>query len=168
APYNQKTVKRHYGFGATQQNGSLAAGGVTIGGVNAPVSSWSDTQIVVTVPSGVPPCPVQQQAQYGGSAAQCGELVIKTGAARTGGNVTGVTITRGGSYTTAPTVTFGAAPAGGTTATGTANLGGGRVTSVAVTNGGTGFTSAPTVTFTGGGGSGATATATVRKRVTAV
>src|SRR5437016_8559511 len=168
SPYNRKTVKRHYGFGATQQNGTLAAGGVTIGGVNATVSSWSDTQIVVTVPSGVPSCPVQQQAQYGGSAAQCGELVIKTGAVRTGGNVTGVTITRGGSYNTAPTVTFGTAPAGGTNATGTANLGGGRVTSVAVTNGGTGFTSAPTVTFTGGGGSGATATAAVRKHVTAV
>src|SRR5205823_455399 len=61
APYNQKTVKRHYGFGATQQNGTLAAGGVTIGGGNATVSSWSDTQIVVTVPSGVPSCPVQQQ-----------------------------------------------------------------------------------------------------------
>src|SRR5204862_825500 len=93
-------VLRHYGFGATQQNGTLAAGGVTIGGVNAPVSSWSDTQIVVSVPSGVPPCTVQQQAQYGGSAAQCGELVIKTGGVRTEGNVTGVTITRGGSYNT--------------------------------------------------------------------
>src|SRR6266581_7083767 len=54
APYNAKTVLRHYGFGATQRNGTLASGGVTIGGVNAPVSSWSDTQIVVSVPSGVP------------------------------------------------------------------------------------------------------------------
>ena len=168
APYNQKTVKRHYGFGATQQNGSLAAGGVTIGGVNAPVSSWSDTQIVVTVPSGVPPCPVQQQAQYGGSAAQCGELVIKTGAARTGGNVTGVTVTRGGSYSTAPTVTFGAPPAGGTRATGTANLGGSGVASVTVSNGGTGFTSAPAVSFTGGGGTGAAGTAVLRRKATAV
>jgi hypothetical protein len=167
APYNQKTIRRHYGFGnATGVNGT--AGSVTIGGVPAPVTSWSDSQIVVSVPNGVPACGVQQQAIYGGSAAQCGELVINTSATAAGGNVTGVTITRGGSYNTAPTVTFGAAPAGGTTATGTANLGGGRVTSVAVTNGGTGFTSAPTVTFTGGGGSGATATATVRKRVTAV
>src|SRR5437016_13724143 len=88
APYNQKTVNRHYGFGATQQNTGLASGGVTIGGVNAPVSSWSDTQIVVTAPSGVPPCAVQPQAQYGGSAAQCGELVITTGATPQGGRGT--------------------------------------------------------------------------------
>jgi hypothetical protein len=169
APYNLKAVKRHYGFGASQQNGTLAAGGVTIGGVNAPVSSWSDTTIVVRVPSGVPACPVQQQAQYGGSAAQCGELVITTGASRSGGNVTGVTITRGGSYNTAPTVTFGAAPAGGTTATGTAVLGGGGVASVTMTNGGTtSYTSAPTVSFTGGGGTAAAGTAVMRRRVTAV
>src|SRR5438132_4258266 len=167
APYNQKTIRRHYGFGSATGVNSTS-GSVSIGGVAATVNSWSDSQIVVAVPAGVPACEVQQQAIYGGSAALCGELVITTAATAAGGTVTGVTITRGGSYNTAPTVTFGAAPAGGTTATGTANLGGGRVTSVAVTNGGTGFTSAPTVTFTGGGGSGATATATVRKRVTAV
>src|ERR1700719_926648 len=171
APYNQKTIKRHYGFG-NQQNGTLAAGRVTIGGVNATVNSWTDTQIQVTVPSGVLPCAVQQQAQYGGSAAQCGQLVITSGAARTGGNVTGVTITRGGSYTTAPTVTFGAAPAGGITATGTANLGGSGVASVSVTNGGAGFTSVRGVTFTstnaGGGGTGAAGAAVLRRKVTAV
>ncbi|MEK7399885.1 MAG: DUF2589 domain-containing protein [Candidatus Poribacteria bacterium] len=37
----------------------------------------------------------------------------------------------------------------------------GTVSSVAVTNGGAGYTSAPTVAFTGGGGTGATATATI-------
>src|SRR5204863_4954451 len=62
APYNQKTVQRHYGFGAT-------TGSVSIGGVAASVGSWNDSQIVVTVPSGVPSCDVQQQAIYGGSAA---------------------------------------------------------------------------------------------------
>jgi fibronectin-binding autotransporter adhesin len=41
------------------------------------------------------------------------------------------------------------------------DLRGGYETTVAVTNGGTGYTTAPTVTFSGGGGSGATATATV-------
>lgn len=41
----------------------------------------------------------------------------------------------------------------------TRNAGG--ITGVAVTTGGTGYTSAPTVTFTGGAGSGAAATATV-------
>ncbi len=43
--------------------------------------------------------------------------------------------------------------------------GAGPVNSVAITSGGTGYTSAPTVTFTGGGGSGATATATVANGV---
>ncbi|MGE5054455.1 MAG: choice-of-anchor D domain-containing protein [Acidobacteriota bacterium] len=42
------------------------------------------------------------------------------------------------------------------------------VSSVTVTNGGSGFTSAPTVTFTNGGGSGAAATANVTQSVTSV
>ncbi len=63
-PFNAKTVTRHYGFGATQGTGKA-----TIGGITATVTSWSDTQIKVTVPSGVAACAVQQQAQYGGSAA---------------------------------------------------------------------------------------------------
>ena len=41
APFNQKTVARHYGFGNTQ-------GTVTIGGVSAPVDTWTDSQIVVS------------------------------------------------------------------------------------------------------------------------
>ena len=49
---------------------------------------------------------------------------------------------------------------GGTGAAATAALGT-EVTSVAVTNGGRGYTSAPAVTFLGGGGSGAAATAVI-------
>jgi hypothetical protein len=75
APYNQKTITRNYGFGAS--------GTVTIGGVNATVNSWSDTTIVAVVPGTVPPCPVQQQNQYGGpipgTFARCGQLVITRG-----------------------------------------------------------------------------------------
>jgi len=71
APFDCKTVSRHYGFG-TRGAGSS----VTIGGVPAAIGSWSETSITVTVPAGVPACTVQQQAQYGGSAAQCGQLVI--------------------------------------------------------------------------------------------
>ena len=71
-PYNQKFIKRHFGFGT-------AAGTVTIGGVAATVGTWSDSLLTVTVPSGVQPCPVQQQAQYSGSTALCGELIITTG-----------------------------------------------------------------------------------------
>src|SRR5262249_34348101 len=94
-PWNAKTVTRHYGFGASQGTGS-----VTIGGVTATVSSWSDDTIVVTLPTGqgvpqVPSCPApQQQAQYGGSPALCGELVITAGNGKR--SIDTVTITIGG------------------------------------------------------------------------
>jgi hypothetical protein len=79
APFNQKTVLRHYGFGA-----SRGTGGVTIGGAIGNVTGWSDTTITVAVPpntsSTIPLCSLQQQTQYGGIAgARCGELVITTG-----------------------------------------------------------------------------------------
>jgi hypothetical protein len=97
APYNQQTTTRHYGFGAS-------AGTVTIGGVTAAIQSWSDTQIKVTVPAvggtkGVPLCAVQQQAQYGGSTAYCGELVVTTASGQQ--SVDTVNVTIGGK---APTV----------------------------------------------------------------
>jgi hypothetical protein len=90
APYNQQTVTRHYGFGST-------AGTVTIGGVTAPIQNWSDTQITVTVPAvggtnGVPLCAVQQQAQYGGSTAYCGQLVVTTAAGQQSIDTVNVTI----------------------------------------------------------------------------
>ena len=89
APFNQKTVTRHYGFGASQ-----GTGGVTIGGKTATVTSWSDTSITVTVPAGVPNCAVQQQGQYGGSTAQCGQLVITAGNGKQ--SIDTVTVTIGG------------------------------------------------------------------------
>lgn len=49
----------------------------------------------------------------------------------------------------------------GTGAAGTATVAGNAVTSVTVTNGGSGYSFAPAVTFSGGGGSGAAGTATV-------
>ncbi len=60
APYNAQQITRHYGFGTSQ-------GTVTIGGVPATVvaNGWSDGAITVTVPAGIPPCPVQQQVQFG-------------------------------------------------------------------------------------------------------
>jgi hypothetical protein len=93
APFNQKTINRHYGFGATQGTGS-----VTIGGITATVTSWSDTTIVVTLPTTatnqVPLCSIQQQVQYGGSQARCGELVITADNRKK--SVDAVTITIGG------------------------------------------------------------------------
>jgi hypothetical protein len=56
--------------------------------------SWSDTSITVTVPTGVANCAVQQQAQYGGSTAQCGQLVITAGNGKQ--SIDTVTVTIGG------------------------------------------------------------------------
>ena len=73
APYNQKTVTRHYGFGASQGTGT-----VTIGGATVTATGWSDTSITVTVPGSVsvPNCAIQQQGQ---GTAKCGQLVITRG-----------------------------------------------------------------------------------------
>jgi hypothetical protein len=91
APYNQKTITRHYGFGTT-------AGTVTIGGKTAIVNpgDWTDSQIIAYVPSGVSPCAIQQQAQYapGATPALCGQLVIT--AANGKQSIDTVTVTIGG------------------------------------------------------------------------
>jgi len=100
APFNLKTVTHHYGFGTrclgpTPGNTTCnTLSSVTIGGVSAVVNSWSDTQIHVTVPTGVPNCVIQQQAQYGGKSAQCGQLVITAGNGKQ--SVDTVTVTIGG------------------------------------------------------------------------
>ncbi|RQH05468.1 choice-of-anchor Q domain-containing protein [Paraburkholderia dinghuensis] len=90
APYNQKFVTRHYGFGTTKGTGS-----VTIGGVNAPVTSWSDTQITVTVPTLnvlQSSCTIQQRGIT--TATRCGELVITSGNGKK--SIDTVTVTIGG------------------------------------------------------------------------
>jgi hypothetical protein len=94
APWNNKTITRHYGFGDTQGTGS-----VKIGGITANVVTWGDSTITVTLPNDasqqVPLCLVQQQAQYNGvSGARCGELVITAGNGKK--SVDAVTITVGG------------------------------------------------------------------------
>jgi hypothetical protein len=109
APFNAKKITRHYGFG-TQGTGS-----VTIGGVAAKVSSWSDSQIVVTVPSvggssGIPLCAIQQQQQYSGlpganGNTYCGELLITAGNGKQ--SIDAVTVTVGGS---APKYVAGTTP----------------------------------------------------------
>ncbi len=92
APYSAKKVTRHYGFGTT--TGTVALVGSD--GVARPLTgvSWSDTTITGTVPSGVPNCLMQQQLQYGGSTAQCGELAIT--AANGKQSIDTVTVTIGG------------------------------------------------------------------------
>jgi Bacterial Ig domain len=119
APFNAKTLTRHYGFGS--QCTAPAAGNatcntlssVTIGGVAATITGWSDQQITVTVPSTVPACALQQEAQYGGTPAQCGELVVTAGNGKQ--SIDAVTVTIGGK---APThVNNSSAPPAGAFAT---------------------------------------------------
>ncbi|PYX47562.1 MAG: hypothetical protein DMG83_04330 [Acidobacteria bacterium] len=92
APYNQKTILRHYGFGNT-------VGTVTVGGVPLTNVSWSDTSITGTVNlsgggQSVPLCTIQQQAMFGGSTAHCGELAITTAGGQA--SIDTVTVTIGG------------------------------------------------------------------------
>jgi len=94
APYNQKTVTRHYGFGTTQGTGF-----VTIGGVNAPVTFWSDQLIRVTVPSltsAQSSCKIAQRTTPSslGASARCGELSITAGNGKR--SVDAVTVTIAG------------------------------------------------------------------------
>ncbi|MBZ5569653.1 MAG: hypothetical protein LAN64_17640 [Acidobacteriia bacterium] len=99
APFNQKTIRRHYGFGATA--GTVALVGSD--GVPHPLTgvSWSDTQITGTVPNGVPDCAVQQQPVFGGPPAgqpeSCGELIITTAAGQK--SIDTVTVTIGNGHT---------------------------------------------------------------------
>jgi Abnormal spindle-like microcephaly-assoc'd, ASPM-SPD-2-Hydin len=90
-PYNQRTVLRHYGFGSTGTVALVGSDGVAH---NLTGVSWNDTTITGTVPDGVPACPIQQQAIYGGSAASCGELVITAGTGQR--SIDTVTVTIGG------------------------------------------------------------------------
>jgi len=95
APFNLKKVQRHYGFGGTK-------GTVTIGGYAVPaanITTWSDPSIVLSIPAtaAIPPCRIQQQAQYvpaGTTTALCGELVITAVSGRQ--SIDTVTVTIGG------------------------------------------------------------------------
>jgi hypothetical protein len=98
-PFNKRTIKRHYGFGGQcmTPDGSATCNtksSVTIGGKIATIVSWDDGTIKVDVPAGVANCALQQQTQYGGSTAQCGELVIMAGNGKQ--SIDAVTVTIGG------------------------------------------------------------------------
>ena len=92
APYNQKTITRHYGFGGTA--GSVALIGAD--GVAHPLTNvgWSKLAITATVnASDLPPlCTVQQRGQTN---VRCGELVIT--AANGKQSIDAITVTVGGS-----------------------------------------------------------------------
>ncbi len=110
APYNQQKVPRNYGFGTCGSVSSSGTGPCSValvGSDGVPRSltsvSWSDSTIKGTVPGNVANCPVQQQTQYSGSSARCGQLVITTANTAAAGqpsnaktSVDTVTVTIGG------------------------------------------------------------------------
>jgi hypothetical protein len=99
APWNQKYIQRHYGFGGTA--GTVALLGSD--GVARPLTgvSWSDAVITGTVPGGLPQCTIQQQSIYRTRTGAtsfgnelCGQLVIT--AANGKQSIDTVTVTVGG------------------------------------------------------------------------
>jgi hypothetical protein len=90
APFNLKTITRHYGFGTGATAALVGADGIS----HAMTCTGSDLTMSCSVPTGVPNCPVQQQTQYGGSTAQCGELRITTASGQQ--SIDTVTVTIGG------------------------------------------------------------------------
>jgi hypothetical protein len=97
APFNQKTVIRRYSFGSTAGSVALvSADGSTTVPLTVASGGWTDTAITATVPTLATTmnCLIQQQAQFGGSTARCGQLVIT--AANGKQSVDAVTVTIGG------------------------------------------------------------------------
>jgi len=102
APYNQKVITRHYGFGSQCTAPSPTCetiSSVTIGGLAATINSWTDSTINVTVPAGLPPCTVQQIGAP--STAYCGEVVVTAGNGKQ--TIDGITVTLGGKTPTVVT-----------------------------------------------------------------
>jgi hypothetical protein len=100
-PFNQKKVTRHYGFGTAPTGGcsngnpNAACPNVTVGGAPLHGVTWNDTTITGTVQAtAVPACGVQQQPQYGGLPAMCGQLMITTVSGLQ--SIDAVTVTIGG------------------------------------------------------------------------
>jgi hypothetical protein len=103
APYNQKFLTRHYGFGNTQGSGSVAI--IGSGGIPHYLTtvSWSDSTITGTVPDGVPSCategsPLQINSfsdhDYSTYSEKCGQLVIVANNGKT--SIDAITVTIGG------------------------------------------------------------------------
>jgi hypothetical protein len=102
APYNNKYLTRHYGFGAPPSaacnagsSSTLACPNVTIGGAPLTGVTWTDAQITGKVPSlsgAQSSCTLPQRGVS--TATQCGELVIT--AANGKQSIDTVTVTIGG------------------------------------------------------------------------
>jgi hypothetical protein len=114
APYNQKTITRHYGFGGGGTGYSavlVAPDGTTTTPLT--INSWSDTAISATVPT-LPSTFICKVQQKNAPTAQCGQLVITRGD-NGKRSIDAITVTVGGSAPWVVTETDVTAPAGRTT-----------------------------------------------------
>jgi len=114
APYNQKFITRHYGFGPPPTGGcnlgsssAAACPNVTVGGIPLHGVTWNDTTITGAVQGNVPVCPLQQTNASTGTkySERCGELVIT--AANGKQSVDTVTVTIGTAGSKAPSYVAG-------------------------------------------------------------
>ena len=177
APYNQKFITRHYGFGNSP---TITLGGTTL---SCPGTDLQRTcSLPASLNTSLPVC--AGSFGTGGNGLGVSSITVNSGGTGftsvpavtiTGGGGSGatatanlttgvgsITVTSGGAgYTSAPTVTLSLPPGGGTRATATATVTGGAVSGFTIINPGSGYLIPPTVTITGGGGSGALATAHV-------
>lgn len=107
APYNQKTVTRTYTFGPYCAPGDVGtvvgcvtASTVTVDGKPATINpaDWTDSQITLSLPSGLNKCPVQQtrtlSSQATPPASYCGQVVITKGSGQQ--SFDAITVTVGG------------------------------------------------------------------------
>jgi hypothetical protein len=96
APYNQKTITRHYGFGSGGSAVLVAPDGTTTRNLQVGNGNWSDLAIRATVPGNLPSafdCKVQQAHAPN---VKCGQLVI-TRADNGKRSIDAITVTIGGS-----------------------------------------------------------------------
>jgi hypothetical protein len=101
APFNQKSIARHYGFGSRPSTCPAAGNcpNITIAGVPLTNVSWTDSTITGTVPTisqSASTCTIPQRTTPAsvGNSARCGELLIT--AANGNKSIDTVTVTVGG------------------------------------------------------------------------
>jgi hypothetical protein len=98
SPFNQRNITRHYGFGThctTIGGACTAVSAVTIAGVAAPITAWTDSLITVTVPTltaAQSTCTLPQNGV--GTATFCGQLLVTAGNGKH--TIDAVTVTIGG------------------------------------------------------------------------
>jgi hypothetical protein len=151
-------TRTNAGSGYTSVPSVAISAPTTAGGVQATATATVVINGITSIPSGGTGYTVGDVLTVvgGTETVQTTQLTVATVSA---GVITSVTVTRFGTYSTAPTNP--ASVTGGTGSGATFNLNYAIQTTFTITNAGSGYVEQPTVSFSGGGGSGAAAYATV-------